>query len=185
MALAATTKIANRYGLDLVFHNIADGTDTTGDITIDFANEVSIEVTGDAVYATGGQGHKRLIGFNNPLEGSMTISTQIITPSLMQLITADAESDTGTAVFKSRSDMSYYKVTGTTVWKDENGVTYDETITAYKCIVRPNYSASYTGDGDPHSIDVNVELLEDDTEGMISFTHADQTPPEPDPEDGP
>lgn len=171
MAITATTKIANRYGLNLVFHKIGT-TGTSSDVTIDFANEVSLEVTGDAVYATGGQGHKRLIGFNNPLEGSMTISTQIITPALMKLITADTTTTVGSSTFKSRSDMAYYQITGTTVWKDESGVTYSETMTVYKALIRPNYSASYTGDGDPHSIDVNVELLEDETNGMVSFVQA-------------
>lgn len=174
MAFTDTTKIANRYGLDIVFHKLTD-TDTTNDVTIDFANEVSLEVTGDAVYATGGQGHKRLVGFNNPIEGSMTISTQIITGALMKLITADDGTTVGATSFKTRPDATYYEITGTTVWKDEKGVTYSETITCHKCIVRPNYSASYTGDGDPHSIDVNVELMEDETKGMITFVQADMT----------
>lgn len=171
MAITATTKIANRYGLNLTFHKITD-TGTTNDVVVDFANEVSIEVSGDAVYATGGQGHKRLVGFNNPLEGSMTISTQIITPALMKLITAETGTTVGSNTFKSRSDMPYYTITGTTVWKDTDGATHTETITAHKALIRANYSATYSGDGDPHSIDVNVELLEDDTNGLITFVQA-------------
>ena len=176
MALANTTKLANRYGIDLVFHKISDDSSTTNDVTVDFANEVSLEITGDAVYATGGQAHKRIIGFNNPLEGSMTISTQIVTPALIKLVSGDAESTTvGTNTFKSRGDMAYYTITGDTVWKDEDGVTYTETITAHKALIRPTYSASYTGDGDPHSIDINIELLEDDTNGMITIAQAEET----------
>lgn len=168
MAIAKNTQIANRYGMDLTFHDLS-ATATTDDVTIDFANNISIDITGDAVYATGGQGHARIIGFNNPIEGSMVISTQIITPDLMKLITADDTSTVGEATFKSRADNKYYKITGTTSWKDADGKTYTETMTVYKCFVRPNYSAAYTGDGDPHSIDINIELLEDDTNGMIKF----------------
>lgn len=169
MALTATTKIANRMGVDLVFHKYGE-TATTDDVTVDFANEVSIEVTGDAVYATGGQEHKRIIGFNNPIEGSMTISTQIVTPALMKIITNDTTSTTvGTYTFKSRDDIPYYKITGTTIWKGEDGTVYTETITAHKCLVRQNYSAAYVGDGDPHSLDINIELLEDDTDGMLTI----------------
>lgn len=169
MALTNTTKVANRFGVDLVFHEYGASA-TTGDITIDYANEVSFEITGDAVYATGGQGHKRLIGFNNPIEGSMTISTQIITQQLLALITADSTS--GSSTFKSQDENKYYTVTGTTSWKAEDGTVYTETITVHKCFVRPNYSAAYTGDGDPHSIDINIELLEDGDNGMITLAMA-------------
>lgn len=172
MALTKTTQIANRYGLNLVFHKCGEE-GTTNDVSIAFANEVSIEVTGDAVYATGTQAHKRLIGFSNPLEGSMTISTQIITPELLKLVAGDKSTTLGSATFKSGNDVAYYKVTGTTVWKDKDGTTYDETVTAYRCVIKPNYNVVYTGDGDPQSIDINLELLEDDEEGMITFAQAD------------
>lgn len=173
MALANTTRIANRYGIDLVFHDIS-ATGTDGDITVDFANEVSIEITGDAVYATGEQGHRRLVGFNNPLEGNITISTQIMTPQLMKLIAADDETTNG-AVFKTRPDQKYYKVTGATVWKGEDGVTYKENLTAFKCLIQANYSAAYTGDGDPHSVDITVQMFETAEDGLIKFEFADNT----------
>lgn len=172
MALTNTTKIANRFGIDLVFHPLTE-TGNTNDITIDFANEVSFEITGDAVYATGGRGHKRLIGFNNPIEGSMTISTQIVTPQLMALITADPNASVNGAAFRSADEAIYYSITGKTLWKDETGTRYEETMVAPRAFVRPNYSAAYTGEGDPHSIDINIELLEDPTDGMIKLGYAE------------
>lgn len=105
----------------------------------------------------------------------MTISTQVITPALMKLVAGDTTTTVGTETFKSVTNVPYYKITGTTAWKGEDGVTYTETITAYKAIIRPTYSGSYSGDGDPRSIDINIELMEDDTNGMISFVQAEAT----------
>lgn len=177
MALEKTTQLANRCGIDLVFHNVADGTTTTNDIKVNYVNEVSFEITGDAVYATGGKNHKRIITFNNPIEGTMTISTQIMTPELMTIIAASAEDSAavGTVTFKSREKVPVYKITGSTLWKDADGKVYTEELTVYKASVRNNYSASYTGDGDPHSVEITIDMLEDETDGMIKIVQAEQT----------
>ena len=74
MALAKTTQVANRCGVDLkIYKYKADGTieeEGTPLLTIDFCNEVSWEITSDSVWATGGQTHANKIGFVNPVEGS-------------------------------------------------------------------------------------------------------------------
>ena len=177
MAITDTTKIANRYGLNLNFYNASTWSESTpGDpvYTIDFANSVSIEITGDAVYATGGQAHKRIVAFNNAMEGTMTINTQIVTPGLLKLIANDSGTTAGTAVFKSVTNSKTYVVSGTTVWKDASGNTYAETVTAYKVTVRPTYNPSYSGDGDPQEITITCDLMEDDTNGISKFVQAEQ-----------
>ena len=63
-----TIKMANRYGLNLKLTNIKDETDTA---VIDFANEVSLEISGEITWATGGQGHVKMIGFKDPKEGTL------------------------------------------------------------------------------------------------------------------
>lgn len=161
MSMTNTTKMANRYGLNLVLTNIADETDTA---TIDFANEVSLEVTGEITWATGGQGHVNMIGFRDPKEGTLTISTQVTNMQVMQLLAGGDLNDTsGKASFKDdiKIKLKYYKIEGETVWQDEDGNVYNEKITAFKCLPKPNYSATYNGSGDPISLDIEFELSVD------------------------
>lgn len=167
-----TQKIANRYGLNLKITNINDSTDTA---TIDFANEVSIEITGDLVWATGGQKHGKLIGFKNPPEGTLKISTQVKNVALMHLLAGESLANTAKKVsFTDESSLGrYYRIEGDTVWQDEAGNICSETITAYKCLVKPNYSVTYSGDGDPVSVDVEFELAVDSNNKFLDFDYAD------------
>lgn len=61
--MSTSIKMANRYGLNLKLTNIADENDT---MVIDFANEVSLEITGDITWATGGQGARKNDRFQRP-----------------------------------------------------------------------------------------------------------------------
>ena len=173
MSVNNTTKMANRYGLNLVLTNIADEEDTA---TIDFANEVSLEVTGEITWATGGQSHKKMIGFKDPKEGTIKISPQIVNMQVMQLISGGELSATSAKV-SFRDDakvaLKYYKIEGDTVWQDEEGNVYNEKITAYKCLVKPNYSATYNGSGDPISIDVEFELSADNDGNFLDIERTD------------
>lgn len=175
MAMTNTTKMANRYGLNLTLTNIADDTDT---MTIEFANEVSIEVSGEITWATGGQAHVNKIGFKDPLEGTFKISTQEQTMQLLHLIAGESLATEGnTASFKDDPSVAlrYYKIEGKTVWKDEEGTAYSEDIVAYKCLVKPNYSATYNGSGDPISIDVEFEMSTDANGKFLDVTRSDDS----------
>ena len=117
MSMTNTTKMANRYGLNLTLTNIADEEDTA---VIDFANEVSLEVTGEITWATGGQGHVNMIGFRDPKEGTLTISTQVTNMQVMQLLAGGKLSEAGgKASFKddAKIALKYYKIEGETVWR--------------------------------------------------------------------
>lgn len=156
-----TIKMANRYGLNLKLTNIKDETDTA---VIDFANEVSLEISGEITWATGGQGHVKMIGFKDPKEGTLKISTQVTTMQVMQLLAGGKLTDKGNKVsFKDDGKIAfkYYKIEGDTVWKDEEGVVYNEKVTVYKALVKPNYNVTYNGSGDPTSIDIEFELAVD------------------------
>ena len=52
MAFDGTKKLANRYGLNLYFYKYGQK-DAAPCAVIDFANEVSIELSTDLVWATG------------------------------------------------------------------------------------------------------------------------------------
>ena len=172
MAVEKNKQFANRFGLNLKIFAYSDSY-CDGDfktplanplMVIDFANEVSVEISGDKVWATGGQGHSNKVAFNNPKEGTFTISTQLITPQLIQLASGGdiANFSDEKVLFKNDalgSKANYYVITGDTVWQDEAGNTYSEAITCYKASVKPNYSKTYTGEGDPSSLDIEFELV--------------------------
>lgn len=176
-----TIKMANRYGLNLNFYKYDSSADVGGykgalAYTVEFANECALEITGDAVYATGGQGRKRLIRFDNPMEGTFTISTQVSTMPLLALVTGEDPStaDRKKVTFKNdnKAKTNYYVVEGETVYKSEDGTTYSEDIVLCKAVVNKNYSVSYSGDGDPQSIDVTFDLLEN-PDGEIATVERD------------
>lgn len=181
MALAKTTQVANRCGVDLkIYKYKADGTieeEGTPLLTIDFCNEVSWEITSDSVCATGGQTHANKIGFVNPVEGTMTISTQIITPQIMRLAAGnDISTEETAAVYKNDAAVlspTYYIITGDTLWQDKDGVVYHEEIKAYKAFVVPGGSGTYTGEGDPQSIDIEFQLASNDAGNVFERSLVD------------
>lgn len=180
MALSTTTNLANRYGLNVEIYAMDDtiGTDTPL-MTIDFANVSDISLSGDRVWATGGQDHANRIGFNNPMEGTMTLSTQIMTAELLNLVAgADMEETlTNTIVFENTSNAApkYYQIKAETVWQDADGSVYDETLTFHKVSPQKAYNISYSGEGDPTSVDVVFDLLQNADGKILTVTKADQT----------
>lgn len=175
MSMDNTTKMANRYGLNLTLTNIADKDETA---VIDFANEVSLEVSGEITWATGGKNHMKMIGFKDPKEGTLKISTQVTNMQVMQLLAGGKLTDVnGKASFKDdiKVALKYYKIEGETVWQDENGTIYNEKITAYKCLPKPNYSATYNGSGDPISLDIEFELASDKDGNFLDIERSEET----------
>ncbi len=183
MAIQTTTKMANRLGLDIEFYEYnGTGTiaeDATPAATINFANEVSLELSTDLTWATGGRARSKMVGFRNPYEGTLKISTQIVNMAVLHLVAEGDVTATGTTVtFKNDASSmipKYYIIKGKTVWQDEEGNTYDETITAFKACVKPNYSVTYNGEGDPQSLDVEFELGTNDEGEVVAITRADAT----------
>ena len=129
-ALTNTTQMANRLGLDIEFYAYAADGAVAGDklAEIKFANEVSLELTSSITWATGGQTHAKMIGFKDPTEGTLKISTQVVN---MQMITLASGGDIATAgkTVSFKNDTSavapkYYIIKGKTVWQGEDGTTY-------------------------------------------------------------
>lgn len=181
MSLSNTTKMANRYGLDIEFYEY-DSTGTIGDspiATIDFANEVSIELTSEVTWATGGQNHSNMIPFKDPTEGTFKISTQVVNMQVMALAAGiDIETNSNEVEFKNASGSAspkFYIIKGKTVWQGEDGTVYEETVIAYKACVKPGYSATYNGSGDPQSLDIEFELGTNAKGQLVKFTRTDAT----------
>lgn len=173
-----TIQMANRAGLDVLIYEFGKEKGTAKQVTIDYANSVSVNLSREIVWATGGQTAAKMIGFKDPYEGSISIETQVQTTELLNLL-ADEElnTETGTVTFKNDVTVApkYYVIEGTTVYQDKAGTVYAEEIKAYKALVKPNYDVTYDGSGDPQSITVEFELAQDDDGNVFTITRKDKT----------
>lgn len=178
MAISTTTQFANRYGLNVSVYAFADTSMATPLMTIDFANVSDIDISGDRTWATGGQAHVNKIGFNDPVQGTFKLSTQIMTMELLNMMAGGTVgSGTTTVVFENTPNAmpKYYIIKAETVWQDAAGATYDETITFHKACPKRALNVSYNGDGDPVSVDVEFDLLQDDNGKVMTINKADHT----------
>lgn len=164
MPLTDAMQFANRYGLNVNIFKYPKAETGATAIEVPFANECSLDLSGDITWATGGQTAAKLIGFHNPIEGTFKISTQIMTDALLALISgADATAAATEITFKNDPDAEtiYYVIEADTVWKDKAGATKTENITVHKALPKRAYNITYNGSGDPVSVDIEFELLED------------------------
>jgi len=181
--MTSATQFANRYGLNITVYAYTDG--TTGDTpltTIDFANVSDISLSGERTWATGGQDHANKIGFNDPIQGTFKLSTQIMTMELLNIMAGGEAGDNVTSVtFENTANTApkYYTIKAETVWQDATGVTYSETLTFHKACPKRAFNISYSGEGDPTSVDVEFDLLQVETgvnQGkVLTVTKADKT----------
>lgn len=176
MALTKTTQYANRWGLDFKVYAYPKTENATELLNIDFVNEVAVDISSGTVWATGGRSHANKIPFNDPMEGTLTVSTQIMTTELLALIAGkDMSSFSGDEVVFNNNDANkFYVIEGTTAWKDKDGVVYDEEIVCYKASPEKAYNVTYTGEGDPNSMDITFNLAEDDDGNIYSTSKATQ-----------
>lgn len=178
MSIENKTQFANRYGLNVTIS--AFGAASSSPLmTIDFANVSDISLSGDRAWATGGQDHANKIGFNNPLEGTFKLSTQIMTVQLLELMagqTPGTSTDATTVVFENtvNSMPKYFVITADTVWQDADGVTYAETLTFHKACPKRALKISYSGDGNPTSVDIEFDLMQDGDGKVLTVAKADK-----------
>lgn len=164
MAFDATTQYANRYGLLLKLYKYGETVSADSLVAeIDFANEVSVDLSGETVWATGGQSHANQVSFDDPLEGTLTISTQMLSTQLLHVIAGSATLTGNSVTFNNSNTNQFYIIKGFTVWKDKDGKVYSEAITAHKASPQRAYNCTYTGTGDPSSMDIVFNLTEDDS----------------------
>lgn len=175
MAYSKTSQMANRYGLNTKIYDYSTytGTSDTELLTIDFANVSDIQLSGDTVWATGGQSHGNIVGFNNPLTGTFKLSTQIMTTQLLALIAGqDLSTTTDTVVFENTAANTmpkYFVITSETVWQSKDGETFNEDLTFHKAIAKRALNIQYNGDGDPVSVDIEFELAQNDDGKLLTI----------------
>ena len=97
-----------------------------------------------------------------------------MTNALLALISgADATASASTEiVFKNESTAAtvYYVIEADTVWKDKAGETHTENIVVHKALPKRAYNITYNGSGDPISVDIEFELLEDSDGKVVTIT---------------
>ena len=176
MAINTSTQFANRYGLNIEIYASTDAQMVTPLMTIDFANVSDISLSGDRTWATGGQDHANKIGFNNPIEGTFKLSTQIMTMELLNLMAGGTPGEgTTTVVFENTANTTpaYFTIKAETVWQDAAGLTYAETLTFHKACPKRALNISYSGDGDPTSVDIEFDLMQDANGKVLTVAKAD------------
>lgn len=92
-------QMANREVCNLVF---VDYKTKQIFLDCDYANTSSQELTGENVFAYGGQGHPKKITFSGERAGTLTIETQIQTPKLWELMTGGKSSTTADILRKEK-----------------------------------------------------------------------------------
>ena len=88
----------------------------------------------------------------------------------------DISEDETTATYQNNAKVlspTYYIITGDTLWQDKDGNVYEEKIKAYKAFVVPGGSGTYTGEGDPQSIDIEFQLASNDAGNVFDREMAD------------
>lgn len=85
-------KTANRKGANIQLRKYSDKSLFS---YIDYANSVAVELTSNRVYATGGDSGARQVGFDDPIEGTMRISTQIVPIEFVALACSPDGVETG------------------------------------------------------------------------------------------
>lgn len=175
MPLNNATQFANRYGLNIEIYAHTDKEMATPLMTIDFANVSDVNISGDRTWATGGQDHANRIGFNDPIQGTLKLSTQIMTMELLTLMAGcelDKANTTVTFANTANTTPKYYIIKAETVWQDADGQTYSETLTFHKACPKRALNISYSGEGDPTSVDVEFDLMRDTDGNVLTMAKA-------------
>ena len=231
-------KVANRRGSNIQLYDY----DTKAlYMYIPFARITAPEVTSDRVWARGGQSDANMVPFDEPMTGTLTITTQIIPIEVIALAASKDGAQTGadwavrekiTAseagkltlaatpvegtvyVYTEANDATGEPIVGTvtgttfsatdiaanstyvayyikseatakhvtfsnantpgafvvyteTEYKDASGTIEAEQTKYFKAVPQKRFSLSYQGSGDPVSMDLVFDLLEDDDGNVI------------------
>ena len=97
---------------------------------IDYANTGNVTYKTTTVYARGGHGGGRRMAFEGQPEATMKLSTQIITPKLISMLSG-TEVIKGANVFKHRVIASHTAETTTTITFPDGEIPLDSTLFVY------------------------------------------------------
>ena len=128
-------KTANRKGANIQLRKYSDKSLFA---YIDYVNSVAVELTSGRVYAIGGDSGARQVGFDDPIEGSIKLSTQIVPIEFVALACSpDGVEDGGEIGIREKLTAAEGKITLTKtpvagtiyVYKDGEDITTTPTAT--------------------------------------------------------
>jgi hypothetical protein len=167
----ATTEFAGTtlFGIK----DVADVTLTPldGGITLDLDSlKVSnIEFTSEEVFARGGHGNAKLIGWDYNREITITLQDALLSMDSLGAIFGATGSATS-VVIGPDTFPGYYSFTGTTYGKDKDGKDVVLTITAGKVKLSSNATINLEAEGDPTVFDMTITVLKDDDGNLMTIT---------------
>lgn len=108
-----------------------------------------------------------------------TYADGVFTATVSSNINADTEYEVGYIVtrtsgvkrvsFNNKKIPNDYYITMSTVDKDEDGVLTPFIITAYKASVQRNFELSFSSEGDPASMSITFDLMEDKNGNVLDM----------------
>lgn len=144
------------------------------------AGSLTLSLTGDtsATIITGSVGVWKADG--TPIEGTFADATKKFTATETTDIAANTEYEisflakrtTGVqtiSIDNSKLPKDYF-ITMSTVEKDTQGTLVPYQMTAYKATPQRNFEVSFSSEGDPASVTLTFDLLEDDDEKVFDMT---------------
>ena len=102
-------KTANRKGANIQLRKYSDKSLFA---YIDYVNSVAVELSSNRVYATGGDSGARQVGFDDPIEGTLKLSTQIVPIEFVALACSpDGVEDGGEIGIREKLTLTTSKLT--------------------------------------------------------------------------
>ena len=124
MAMSPFMTFANREVAELTFCDFASGSPV---LYIDWANVTSTSLTGETVYARGGMGAPKRVGFGGNREGTLSIETQMNCAKLYAIVTGGELSTT--AEFLKRTVVK--AAAGALTLPEQNGTIVSSGLMVY------------------------------------------------------
>lgn len=156
---------------------------SAGSITLVPGDNRSIVAGSVFVYAEGKYGEFKYVGEDykpDCIAGSFNATSNVFTATTEGDIAANSKYEVGYLVtasdgvkritFSNKRVPDDYYITMRTLDKDESGYLTPFLITAYKATVQRNWELSFTSEGDPATVTVTFDLLEDKDGNILEIT---------------
>lgn len=150
--------ILDRYGIkevaDVVFYNIENNGEPGAPVLyLDSLKVSTLEQTAETVYAQGGKGNPRLIGWDFGKEITLTLEDALFSPKSMAIMFGDGKVDAVGSVLKT---ITFTGKTAPSVWVDANGK--DHPISGGKTYDAEGNEVTDLKDGETYFLKFNLTI---------------------------
>lgn len=141
--------------------------------TIDTAKMSTLEGATTTVYAQGGSGNARLLAWEGEKTITFTVEDALLTLASFHALTgAERTEGNGKTRFsiKSTSFAGYYRVTATTLFRNENGVDVSAFIEIPKVKLQTTLNLAMAASGDPSTFTFTMDAFPGGEDGKTLFS---------------